>query len=156
MINPIGSPPPSPEIIEGSKIKLDNKEDNPKLIEDKTKPPARYTQDGLVALGNTRLSIVDVQNLFPVPIRTPNHSAVLTYNGELFNYQELRKNLEAKGEKFQTHSDTEVMLLGLQEEGVPFDILGNFAFVCSGRVNLESCIGYHLEKRHGFINLVTF
>ena len=43
------SSPPSPEIIEGSKIKLDNKEDNPKLIEDKTKPPARYTQHGLVA-----------------------------------------------------------------------------------------------------------
>ena len=68
------------------------------------------SQDGLVALGNTRLSIVDAQNLFPVPIRTPNHSAVLTYNGELFNYKELRKDLEVKGEKFQTYSDTEVML----------------------------------------------
>jgi len=44
------SSPPSPEITEGSKIKLDNKEDNPKLIEDQTKPPARYTQHGLVAL----------------------------------------------------------------------------------------------------------
>ena len=44
------SSPPSPEITEGSKIKLDNKEGNPKLIEDQTKPPARYTQHGLVAL----------------------------------------------------------------------------------------------------------
>ena len=44
------SSPPSPEIREGSKIKLDNKKDNPKLIEDQTKPPGRYTQHGLVAL----------------------------------------------------------------------------------------------------------
>ncbi len=44
------SSPPSPEITEGGKIKLDNKEDNPKLIEDQTKPPGRYTQHGLVAL----------------------------------------------------------------------------------------------------------
>ena len=42
--------PPKPEISEGKKIPLDKKEDNPKLIEDKTKPPARYTQHGLVAL----------------------------------------------------------------------------------------------------------
>ena len=42
--------PPQPEIIEGKKVPLDKKGDNPKLIEDKTKPPARYTQHGLVAL----------------------------------------------------------------------------------------------------------
>ena len=42
--------PPKPEIVEGKKIQLDKKEENPKLIEDKTKPPARYTQHGLVAL----------------------------------------------------------------------------------------------------------
>jgi len=42
--------PPKPEISEGKKIPLDKKADNPNLIEDKTKPPARYTQHGLVAL----------------------------------------------------------------------------------------------------------
>jgi len=42
--------PPNPEIVERKPIKLDNNEDNPRLIEDKTKPPARYTQHGLVAL----------------------------------------------------------------------------------------------------------
>ena len=48
------SSPPSPEITEGSKIKLDNKEGNPKLIEDQTKPPARYTQHGLVCSDEIR------------------------------------------------------------------------------------------------------
>lgn len=42
--------PPSPEITEGSSIALDNKDKNPNLIEDQTKPPNRYTQHGLVAL----------------------------------------------------------------------------------------------------------
>lgn len=42
--------PPKPEIVEGQSIKLDANEDNPRFIEDKTKPPARYTQHGLVAL----------------------------------------------------------------------------------------------------------
>tara|TARA_B100001250_G_scaffold218408_1_gene187421 strand:+ start:356 stop:2641 length:2286 start_codon:yes stop_codon:yes gene_type:complete len=42
--------PPTPEISEGQSIALDKKEENPKLIEDETKPPARYTQHGLVAL----------------------------------------------------------------------------------------------------------
>ena len=42
--------PPKPEIAEGIKLVLDSKEENPKLIEDKTKPPARYTQHGLVTL----------------------------------------------------------------------------------------------------------
>ena len=42
--------PPNPEIAEGKSLQLDSKDQNPKLIEDKTKPPARYTQHGLVAL----------------------------------------------------------------------------------------------------------
>ena len=42
--------PPKPEILEGNAIKLDAGDENPRLIEDKTKPPARYTQHGLVAL----------------------------------------------------------------------------------------------------------
>ena len=73
------------------------------------------SDDGLVVLGNSRLSIVDVNNEFRVPFVSQKDSAVLAYNGEVFNFHELRNDLEKKGICFRTSSDTEVVCEGLSQ-----------------------------------------
>lgn len=78
------------------------------------------SDDRLVALGNTRLAIVDVGNDFPVPMRTRNGGAMLSYNGEIFNFADELARLEGRGVKFATRSDTEVMLHGLVLESPAF------------------------------------
>ena len=73
-------------------------------------------RDSFVALGHTRLAIID-----PAGGRQPMFSSdgrfVLIYNGEIYNYRELRKILAGKGYLFTTQSDTEVLLYWLIEHG---------------------------------------
>src|SRR3990167_282954 len=76
-----------------------------------------FSPDGWVALGNTRLAIGDTITPFEVPMISWDGDAILTYNGEVFNYREERARLERQGIVFRTHSDTEVVLAALQKEG---------------------------------------
>ena len=76
-----------------------------------------YYIDEDVALGHRRLSIIDVAG-GAQPVATADGRFQFIYNGELYNYIELRKDLEARGVKFTTHSDTEVLLYALAEFGV--------------------------------------
>jgi len=72
--------------------------------------------DAPVALGVRRLSIIDVQGGHqPIPSEDRTVWAVL--NGEIYNFQELRAELEAKGHVFATRSDTEVIVHGYEEWG---------------------------------------
>lgn len=75
-----------------------------------------YFVDGDVALGHRRLSIIDVAG-GAQPVATADGRFQFIYNGELYNYVELRADLEARGVKFTTHSDTEVLLYALAEFG---------------------------------------
>lgn len=72
--------------------------------------------DGRVGLGHVRLSIID-----PVggsqPMTCPGSASWITYNGELFNYRELKAQLEAVGHRFATDSDTEVVLQEWDRDG---------------------------------------
>lgn len=85
--------------------------------------------EGAVGLGHTRLSIIDVTERANQPMARGGH--FLSYNGEIYNYIELRDTLEAKGHRFVTTSDTEVLLAALIEWGrEALDRLnGMFAFV---------------------------
>ncbi len=74
--------------------------------------------DNQVSLGHTRLAIIDLSPSGHQPMPSQNGSLVITYNGEIYNYQEIRKELEAKGRKFVSSSDTEVILQAYQEYGV--------------------------------------
>lgn len=65
--------------------------------------------DDHVGLGNARLSIIDVAH-GQQPIGTEDGRFWIVYNGEIFNHAELREELEAEGERFATHTDTEVLL----------------------------------------------
>ena len=82
--------------------------------------------DGAV-LGHTRLSIIDLAT-GAQPMK--DERAVITFNGEIFNYQELRRDLEKKGHRFSTSSDTEVILKAYSEYGdrCPEYLDGQFAF----------------------------
>lgn len=72
--------------------------------------------DRQIALGHARLSIIDhVGGRQPMP--NASRSLWITFNGEIFNYLELRAELVAKGHRFLTHSDTEVILHLYEEEG---------------------------------------
>lgn len=65
---------------------------------------------GFVGFGHRRLAIVDLSELGHQPMRSNDGSLVLTYNGEIYNWRELRKQLERKGSVFRSQSDTEVIL----------------------------------------------
>ena len=73
--------------------------------------------DETVALGHRRLSIIDIAG-GAQPMATPDGRFRITYNGEVYNYIEIREELEAKGHTFATHSDTEVVLRQYMEDGV--------------------------------------
>ena len=76
--------------------------------------------DDRFVFGHRRLSILDLSSKARQPMVTPDGVLTLTYNGEIYNYETLRKSLQNRGVKFQTTSDTEVLLYGLYYEGIDF------------------------------------
>ena len=86
--------------------------------------------DDFVALGHRRLSIIDLDG-GKQPIYNEDESLVIIFNGEIYNYKELKKDLIKSGHKFSTKSDTEVILHGYEEygEGILDKLRGMFAFV---------------------------
>jgi asparagine synthase (glutamine-hydrolysing) len=75
-------------------------------------------QGGRVALGQTRLSILDLSPLGHQPMRSPDGSLTLVFNGEIYNFAVVRAELEALGHRFRSSGDTEVLVAALHEWGV--------------------------------------
>ena len=89
-----------------------------------------YYFDKDVNFGFRRLSIIDLHE-GSQPILNESGDIAIIFNGEIYNYQELREDLVAKGYKFKTHTDTEVILHGYEEygeEGILAKLRGMFAF----------------------------
>ena len=90
----------------------------------------QYFDDG-VALGFRRLSILDLSEAGAQPMQNEDGSVVITFNGEIYNYRELRAELEAAGYTFHCEADTESLLHGyeLWGENVVDHLRGMYAFV---------------------------
>jgi asparagine synthase (glutamine-hydrolysing) len=71
-----------------------------------------------VAVGHQRLAIIDLTGNGAQPMAHPATGSILTFNGEIYNFLELREELESAGERFRGHSDTEVLLHALEHWGV--------------------------------------
>ncbi len=74
--------------------------------------------DGALGLGHRRLSIIDLSTAGHQPMATPDGRYVLSYNGEVYNFLELRTELEAAGFKFRSRTDSEVVLYALAHWGL--------------------------------------
>lgn len=114
-----------------------NQPDPPQLIEAMTRQLSHRGPDaerivplGPLVLGHRRLSIIDISSNADQPMRDHSQRYWITYNGELYNYKVLKKELLSAGHQFQTHSDTEVILEAWKRWGprcLEF-FIGMFAF----------------------------
>jgi asparagine synthase (glutamine-hydrolysing) len=89
-----------------------------------------YDAQGRVALGHNRLAIVDLSPAGNQPMASDDGTLQITFNGEIYNWRELRAGLEAKGHRFRSQSDTEVILHLYAEHGTDLleHLRGMFAF----------------------------
>ena len=115
--------------------KIDNSNQVLKAMMDKIKhrgPDAegKYI-DADIALGHRRLSIIDVSESGNQPLYSEDGNLVLVFNGEIYNYQDIRKKLVEAGYHFATQTDSEVLIYGYQEYGADLlnQLRGMFSFV---------------------------
>lgn len=119
-----------------------------------------YTAPG-IGLGHRRLIIIDREGGVQ-PFKTASQGAVLSYNGEIYNYRDLQNDLNATGPSLRTRSDVEVLAEGLEREGHAFidKLRGMFAFafwreksrtLILGRDRLGEKPLYYAETKDGFL-----
>jgi asparagine synthase (glutamine-hydrolysing) len=82
-----------------------------------------------ISLGHTRLSIIDLSSSGNQPMINPETGTVIVYNGEIYNYKEIRERLESKKTRFQSECDTEVVLAAYEDCKRSFtkEFIGMFA-----------------------------
>jgi len=90
----------------------------------RTKEPATQDNQARLALGHRRLTIIDLSTAAAQPMSSGEQNYWITYNGEIYNYRELREELSRLGYTFATSSDTEVILKAYEQWG--YDCLGRF------------------------------
>jgi asparagine synthase (glutamine-hydrolysing) len=97
-----------------------------------------WWQDGPFVLAHRRLSIIDL-NAGRQPMASRDGRFVITFNGEIYNYIELREELRSLGRRFQTESDTEVILQAYDQWGrdMPAKLKGMFAFGIADRLTRQ-------------------
>ena len=89
-----------------------------------------FSKDRRVGLAHRRLAIIDLSDTAAQPMQDTDGRHIITFNGEIYNYELLRQRLEQNGHVFRTHSDTEVLLHLYAEKGEAMvdDLRGMFAF----------------------------
>lgn len=108
---------------EGDSLRLMNKVEDATLCLTHRGPDGQGTQSFNVTsqfrcfLGHTRLAIIDLSSAGLQPFQSEDKSKILTFNGEIYNYKELRSELENLGISFNTATDTEVLLQALVQWG---------------------------------------
>jgi len=89
-----------------------------------------HSPDGRLSLGHRRLSIIDLSEHGHQPMLSADGRYAIVFNGEIYNYKELRADLEREGLTFRTHSDTEILLtmFAREREAMLMKLRGMFAF----------------------------
>lgn len=90
-----------------------------------------FDGDSGIALAHRRLSIIDLSATGAQPMKSSNSRYVIVFNGEIYNFKELRENLEQRGHRFRGNSDTEIALACISEFGLEpalDSFVGMFAF----------------------------
>lgn len=95
--------------------------------------------DDDIALGHRRLSIIDVSDIGNQPLYSEDGTKVLVFNGEIYNYMDIRNELISKGYKFRTKTDSEVLIHGYTEYGKDLlsKLRGMFSFVIWDKTKKE-------------------
>lgn len=96
----------------------------------------KFPDGSYIGLGSRRLAILDLSPSGHMPMCNEDRSVWITYNGEIYNFAELRRELESKGHRFASHTDTEVIIHLYEEEGADCvkRLNGMFAFaICDLR-----------------------
>jgi asparagine synthase (glutamine-hydrolysing) len=120
---------------------------------------AAWWSDGPFFFGHRRLAIIDLRQ-GAQPMATDDGALVVTFNGEIYNYVELRRELQALGHVFRTQSDTEVLLHGYRQwgTGMPARLKGMFGFALADRKRDELLLArdrfgekplFYAERRGG-------
>lgn len=89
-----------------------------------------FAQDRRIGLAHRRLAVIDLSSGGHQPMSSPDGMHVVTYNGEIYNFRELRRQLEREGRRFRTESDTEVLLHLYARDGADMvrHLRGMYAF----------------------------
>jgi asparagine synthase (glutamine-hydrolysing) len=116
-----------------------------------------------VGLGHQRLSIIDLSNAGRQPMSNEDATIWITFNGEIYNFREIRDELNKKGHRFQSNTDTEVIIHLYEEEGLNAvqRVNGMFAFalwdenlnrlwVCRDRVGIKPLVYYWNDQHFVF------
>src|ERR1700686_3433787 len=97
----------APEVLErGTQSLAHRGPDDSGMILLQAAPPASIE----IGLGNRRLAILDLSPLAHQPMHDPETGNWIVYNGEIYNFRDVRNELEQSGTRFVSHSDTEVLL----------------------------------------------
>ena len=98
----------------------------------------KYIDEG-IALGHRRLSIIDISSQGDQPIFNEDRTKVLVFNGEIYNYRDIRSELVKAGHTFTTNTDSEVLIHGYEEYGTKLlgKLRGMFSFVIWDKVSGE-------------------
>jgi len=114
-------------------------------------------ENNQVALAHRRLSIIDLSNRSDQPMLSEDGNYVISFNGEIYNYAEIKQNLIKKGYKFKTNSDTEVILNLYIDQGkdLCLKMRGMFAFAIWDNKNAALILGrdsYGIKPLYYFDN----
>ena len=122
-----------------------------------------YFTDKYISLGNRRLSIIDLSRAGNQPMFNEDRSIVIVYNGEIYNFKELRESLKKKGHSFTSNTDTEVVVHAYEEYGTDclehfngffgfalYDSKKKIIFLARDRLGIKPLYYYYDKKKFIF------